>query len=104
MKYGRVREVKRLKLIPGKYCVRGVEGLGVEYMKDAVYQAILIGDADRAADSVLEALEEGEDPQRILNEQMIAAMVEVGRLYEDQKYFIPEMMISARPCRVLSVP
>lgn len=65
-------------------------------MKDVVYQAILIGEADRAAEGVLEALEEGEDPQKILNEQMIAAMVEVGRLYEEQEYFIPEMMISAR--------
>jgi 5-methyltetrahydrofolate--homocysteine methyltransferase len=65
-------------------------------MKDVVFQAILIGDADRAVAGVLQALEEGEVPQRLLNEQMIAAMVEVGRLYEEQEYFIPEMMISAR--------
>lgn len=65
-------------------------------MKDAVFQAILIGDADRAVKGVVQALEKGAKPQVLLNEQMIAAMVEVGRLYEEQEYFIPEMMISAR--------
>jgi 5-methyltetrahydrofolate--homocysteine methyltransferase len=65
-------------------------------MKDIVYQGILLGDSAAAVDGVKQALAEGADPKRILDEQMITAMVEVGRLYEEQEYFIPEMMISAR--------
>ena len=32
----------------------------------------------------------------ILNEGMIAAMTEVGRLFEEGDYFVPEMLIAAR--------
>ena len=32
----------------------------------------------------------------ILNEGMIAAMGEVGRLFEEGEYFVPEMLIAAR--------
>jgi 5-methyltetrahydrofolate--homocysteine methyltransferase len=65
-------------------------------MLKTVYQSIILGDSDTAVAGVSQALEGGADPKRVLNEQMIAAMVEVGRLYEEQEYFIPEMMISAR--------
>jgi len=65
-------------------------------MDDVIYQSILSGDSAAATAGAIQALEQGRDPVRTLNEQMIAAMVEVGRLYEEQEYFIPEMMISAR--------
>jgi 5-methyltetrahydrofolate--homocysteine methyltransferase len=42
------------------------------------------------------ALEAGLDPARILNEGMIAAMQEVGALFEDGEYFVPDMLVSAR--------
>jgi len=63
---------------------------------DRLYQSILLGDKDEAAVAVTAALAKGAEPERLLSEQMIAAMSEVGRLYEEQEYFIPEMMISAR--------
>ena len=69
---------------------------GADMNAAAIYHSILHGDADGATAAVSQALDRGADPQRILNEQMIAAMIEVGRLYEEQEYFIPEMMISAR--------
>lgn len=65
-------------------------------MNMTVYQSILEGDSDAAISGVTEALERGVEPVRILNEEMIAAMEEVGRLFEEQEYFIPEMMIAAR--------
>jgi len=65
-------------------------------MNKSVYQSILEGDSEAATAGVSEALKRGEEPIRVLNEEMIAAMEEVGRLFGEQEYFIPEMMISAR--------
>ena len=45
---------------------------------------------------VQEALNEGIAPDRILNEGMLPAMAEVGQLFEDGEFFVPEMLISAR--------
>ncbi len=43
-----------------------------------------------------EALNSGIAPKVILDEGMIAAMAEVGRLFEIGEYFVPEMMVAAR--------
>ncbi len=61
-----------------------------------VYEAILTGDQHAAREAVEQALAEGAAPGDILNEGMIAAMAEVGRLFEEEEYFVPEMLISAR--------
>lgn len=65
-------------------------------MLSALYQSILEGDLEAAIANVNQALEAGEDPGVILNEGMIAAMAEVGRRYEAEEYFIPEMLVAAR--------
>jgi 5-methyltetrahydrofolate--homocysteine methyltransferase len=61
-----------------------------------LYDSILNGDGKAAPDKVNVAIEAGIDPSRILNECMITAMSEVGRMYEIGEYFVPEMLISAR--------
>ena len=65
-------------------------------MFDALYQSILAGDSDGAIAGVEKALDEGNDPNDILNQGMIAAMAEVGRRFEVQEYFIPEMLVAAK--------
>jgi 5-methyltetrahydrofolate--homocysteine methyltransferase len=65
-------------------------------MLSMIFQSILEGDAKKAAAGVEQALEAGIDPGDILNQGMIPAMAEVGRLFEVQEYYIPEMLISAR--------
>jgi 5-methyltetrahydrofolate--homocysteine methyltransferase len=45
---------------------------------------------------VQQALDAGLDPQVILNDGMVSAMSEVGRLFEEEEYFVPELLISAR--------
>ncbi len=62
----------------------------------ALYNAILEGDVNGTKDSVQFALDAGLEPGFILNEGMIAAMREVGRLFEEGDYFVPEMLIAAR--------
>jgi len=61
-----------------------------------IYDCVLNGDNKTIGGKVQSALETGMDPGKILNEGMVAAMAEVGRLFEEGEYYVPEMLISAR--------
>lgn len=61
-----------------------------------LYDAILNGDQKQAVASVQAALDTNLDPVVILNQGMITAMQEVGQLFEQGEYFVPEMLIAAR--------
>jgi 5-methyltetrahydrofolate--homocysteine methyltransferase len=61
-----------------------------------IYDSIIDGAANQTASAVQTALNGGVDPSRVLNESMITAMAEVGRLFEEGEYFVPEMLISAK--------
>jgi corrinoid protein of di/trimethylamine methyltransferase len=61
-----------------------------------LYEAVLTGDAQAAVGVTRTALEAGIDPQQLVTQQMIPAMDEVGRRFESNEYFVPELLISAR--------
>lgn len=61
-----------------------------------LHQAVVGGDATAARNLTQQALAEGADPLRLVNEFMIPAMDEVGRRFECNEYFVPELLISAR--------
>jgi 5-methyltetrahydrofolate--homocysteine methyltransferase len=61
-----------------------------------LHQAILDGNAQLSADETAGALEAGLDPMTIIEGTMIPAMDEVGRLFECQDYFVPELLLSGR--------
>jgi 5-methyltetrahydrofolate--homocysteine methyltransferase len=61
-----------------------------------IYDSVLNGEMDEVAAFVQAALDTQIDPGTILNAGMISAMQEVGRLFEEGEYFVPEMLISAR--------
>lgn len=61
----------------------------------ALYDAVMEGQRDVAKESVEKALADSVDPGEILD-AMINAMGEVGRLFEEGEYFVPEMLIAAR--------
>ena len=63
---------------------------------EKVFEGILDGNANQVVEGVQKALDEGVGAAEILNEGMIAAMAEVGRLFEEGEYFVPEMLIAAR--------
>ncbi len=63
---------------------------------EKIYEGILDGNANQTVAGVQQALDEGLDPAVVLNQGMIAAMGEVGRLFEEGEYFVPEMLIAAR--------
>ena len=54
------------------------------------------GNAAAAQAGVKAAIAEGIAPEVILKEGLISAMGEVGRLFEENEYFVPEMLVSAR--------
>jgi 5-methyltetrahydrofolate--homocysteine methyltransferase len=68
----------------------------MEPILQLLYDAILNGDAKAADGAVQNAINAGIAPDRILAEGMVAAMKEVGHLFEEGKYFVPEMLIAAR--------
>jgi 5-methyltetrahydrofolate--homocysteine methyltransferase len=59
-------------------------------------QRLVEGDAEGSRELTKRGLEEGHDPQSILNDGLIAGMAVVGELFERNEYFIPEMLLSAR--------
>ncbi|MHB8807529.1 MAG: cobalamin B12-binding domain-containing protein [Anaerolineaceae bacterium] len=62
----------------------------------AIYQSVLEGQSKDTVEKIKNALEEGIDAETILNKGMVSAMGEVGKLFEEGEYFVPEMLISAR--------
>ncbi len=65
----------------------------------SLYDAVVNGGIEAVAEGVREALAAGEAPDRILHEALIPAMAEVGRLFEAQEYYVPEMLLSAEAMR-----
>ena len=61
-----------------------------------LYDAILNGDAQTAARVTEEALAANADPMELVSQFLIPAMDEVGKRFECEEYFIPELLISAR--------
>ena len=59
-------------------------------------QSIIDGDLETTLAEMQRSLDEGASPQVIMEEHLIRAMGEVGRLFEEGEYFVPELMISAR--------
>lgn len=67
-------------------------------LKD-LYDAILNGDARKAHAATEAALAEGAQPLEIISESMVPAMDEVGRLFEAEEYFVPELLLAGRAMR-----
>ncbi len=63
---------------------------------DKLYQAVLNGDAVAAAAVTRQAIDEGMDPLALVQGTMVPAMGEVGKRFEADEYFVPELLLSAR--------
>lgn len=61
-----------------------------------INEGILTGNKDAVQQGVQDAIDAEIPPDVILNQGLIPPMAEVGRLYEEGEYFVPEMLISAR--------
>jgi 5-methyltetrahydrofolate--homocysteine methyltransferase len=63
---------------------------------ESMKQGVLEGDMDKVRESVQTALAAGISATDILQKGLVPAMDEVGRLFEEGEYFVPEMLIAAR--------
>ena len=63
---------------------------------NAIREAIIDGNRKFVAAEVQKAVEGGVDAEKLLKEAMIPAMDEVGKLFEQGEFFIPEMLVAAR--------
>lgn len=63
---------------------------------ERMQQAVIDGDLETAKAEVKQALAEGVPPEQILNQGMISAMAEVGRRFQANEFFVPEMLVAAR--------
>ncbi len=61
-----------------------------------LYNAVVSGDFKASQAITQQALAEGVDPLELVNQYMVPAMDEVGRRFECNEYFVPELLISAR--------
>ena len=61
-----------------------------------IYEAILHGQSDAAAEATRQAVSQGLQPQDIVNDQMISAMSEVGQRFQDGKAFVPQLLMAGR--------
>jgi 5-methyltetrahydrofolate--homocysteine methyltransferase len=62
---------------------------------EAIYNGIIDLDRDTVESGVKQALDEGTSPQALLDEALIPAMAEIGRLFEAGEVFVPEMLVAA---------
>jgi 5-methyltetrahydrofolate--homocysteine methyltransferase len=61
-----------------------------------LHDAVVTGDATTSRTLTAEALSDGIDPLQLVNRSLVPAMDEVGRRFENNEYFVPELLISAR--------
>ena len=61
-----------------------------------LHDAVLQGDAKTAKAVTELALAAGAEPLTLVQDYMMPAMAEVGRRFESNEYFVPELLISAR--------
>ena len=58
-------------------------------------QAIIQGDEENIVSLVEEALKQGWEPLKISNEALVPGLEEVGRLFASNRYYLPQVMLSA---------
>jgi 5-methyltetrahydrofolate--homocysteine methyltransferase len=64
-------------------------------VKDRLYADVLKGHGDRIVEDTKKAMEEGHEAKAILDEVLLAAINEVGELFDKGKYFLPQLIASA---------
>jgi 5-methyltetrahydrofolate--homocysteine methyltransferase len=69
-----------------------------------LYDAVLNGDEKLSLQLTNEALNQGFQPSELISRWMIPAMDEVGRLFEAQEFFVPELLLAGRAMKAALEP
>ena len=82
----------------------GTSAAGGETRKEStgsgVFQAVLKGNKEHVLEEVKKMLDGGAKPDEIINEHLIAAINEVGELFDKKKYFLPQLISSANTMKL----
>lgn len=104
-----IRYIERMNFLSEKYAgmervmvqktPAGTSAAGGETRKEStgsgVFQAVLKGNKEHVLEEVKKMLDGGAKPDEIINEHLIAAINEVGELFDKKKYFLPQLISSA---------
>jgi len=66
-------------------------------------QAVIEGDVPASVSAARTALEKGVQPVDLISQGISPAMAEVGRLFEEGEYFVPELLMAARATKEIFV-
>ncbi len=72
-----------------------MKGNNVMDIYELMKEAVLDGDEEEAVRLAEQALEEGLELQKVMDEGFLAGIQEAGQLYEDEEYFLPDLVCSA---------
>ena len=67
---------------------------------DIIFETVLKGNKGTVVDEVKRALAAGAKPEDIINQSLIPAINEVGVLFEQKKYFLPQLIGSANTMKL----
>ena len=68
----------------------------VTHENKGIKEAIIAGNTDAAIAATKEAIALGAEPQTLINEQMIGAMSDIGRQFQEGKAFVPQLLMAGR--------
>ncbi len=68
----------------------------MSYELNQLYDSVITCDNKTSHAITEQALAEGIDPMKLVNDHMMPAMDEVGRRFEMNEYYVPELLLSAR--------
>lgn len=71
---------------------------------EKLYDAIVDGSEAEALEAVREELRAGTDPMLLITDSMIPAMDDVGQLYQEEQYFVPELLLAGRAMKAAMEP
>ncbi|MFQ5900900.1 MAG: homocysteine S-methyltransferase family protein [Thermodesulfobacteriota bacterium] len=91
------RYIKRHNQRSGVSAKKPAEGTVIkpEGIKEQIFNAVVEGDKDNVLNLIEDAFKQGWVPIKVSNEALLPALEEVGRLFEENIYFLPQMMLSA---------
>ncbi len=69
----------------------------------ALKKAVIEGEVKDAVSAAREALDNGVQPLELISEGIGPAMAEVGKLFEEGEYFVPELLMAARATKEIFV-
>jgi corrinoid protein of di/trimethylamine methyltransferase len=72
------------------------QGADAMTVMEELHEAILTGEDDVAAELTRRGIDDGIEPQKLIDDAMIPAMAEAGQRFEDEVYFVPELLTSGR--------